>query len=165
MTRVLSSLQIAFEGYQGLVGCHRQRPSTRTIKKTRTICEGTIKPDIVNKAQTGQNPRLTNVLYKCFCISPLFDHEKLDVYCLELQFVAWIADFFDDVSRCSHNRTRTRPRTRILFRRLVLPIALCPDNKQLLVRYAKRTIGHSALGPKSNRVWFTSGLSLVTPKD
>src|SRR5271166_7156827 len=28
VTRVLSSLQIAFEGYQGLVGCHRQRPST-----------------------------------------------------------------------------------------------------------------------------------------
>src|SRR5271165_3100721 len=64
VTRVLSSLQIAFEGYQGLVGCHRQRPRTRTrtrtIKKTRTIIwQGTIKPD-----------------------------------------VAWIADFFDDVSRC-----------------------------------------------------------------
>ena len=33
---------------------------------------------------------------KCyyFSVEPLFDHEKLDVYCLELQFVAWIADFF-----------------------------------------------------------------------
>ena len=34
-------------------------------------------------------------------MEPIFDHEKLEVYCLELQFVAWIADFFDDVSRCS----------------------------------------------------------------
>jgi four helix bundle protein len=33
-----------------------------------------------------------------------FDHEKLDVYRLELQFIAWIADFFDDVSRCSVQR-------------------------------------------------------------
>ena len=39
-------------------------------------------------------------------VEPLFDHEKLDVYCLELQFVAWIADFFDDVSRCSVQRRR-----------------------------------------------------------
>jgi four helix bundle protein len=37
-------------------------------------------------------------------VEPLFDHEKLDVYCLELQFVAWIADFFEDVSRCSVQR-------------------------------------------------------------
>jgi four helix bundle protein len=28
-----------------------------------------------------------------------FDHEKLDVYRLELLFVAWITDFFDDASR------------------------------------------------------------------
>jgi hypothetical protein len=33
-----------------------------------------------------------------------FDHEKLDVYRLELQFVAWITEFFDDVSRCSVQR-------------------------------------------------------------
>src|SRR5712671_1861699 len=36
----------------------------------------------------------------------LFDHEKLDVYCLELEFVGWIADFFDDVSRSSIQRRR-----------------------------------------------------------
>src|SRR5271165_4818020 len=35
------------------------------------------------------------------CVEPVFDHEKLDVYCLELQFVGWIADFFEDVSPCS----------------------------------------------------------------
>ncbi len=28
-----------------------------------------------------------------------FDHEKLDVYRLELLLVAWITDFFDDASR------------------------------------------------------------------
>jgi len=29
---------------------------------------------------------------------PLFDHEKLDVYCLELEFVGWVTDFFDDIA-------------------------------------------------------------------
>ena len=36
----------------------------------------------------------------------LFDHEKLNVYCLELEFLGWIADFFDDVSRSSIQRRR-----------------------------------------------------------
>ena len=45
-------------------------------------------------------------MFFCITVEPLFDHEKLDVYCLELQFVAWIADFFDDVSRCSVQRRR-----------------------------------------------------------
>src|ERR1700738_123333 len=31
-------------------------------------------------------------------MEPLFDHEKLDVYRVELQFTAWIADFLSDVS-------------------------------------------------------------------
>ena len=31
----------------------------------------------------------------------LFDHEKLDVYGVELQFIALLADFFDDVSQSS----------------------------------------------------------------
>jgi hypothetical protein len=36
----------------------------------------------------------------------LFDHEKLDVYRVELQFIAWLADFFDEVSQSSvqHHR-------------------------------------------------------------
>jgi four helix bundle protein len=34
-------------------------------------------------------------------VEPVFDHEKLDVYCLELQFVGWITDLFEDVSPCS----------------------------------------------------------------
>jgi four helix bundle protein len=32
-------------------------------------------------------------------MEPLFDREKLDVYRVELEFVAWIADFLDDVHR------------------------------------------------------------------
>jgi four helix bundle protein len=31
----------------------------------------------------------------------LFDHEKLDVYCIELQFTTWIADFLRDVVQSS----------------------------------------------------------------
>ena len=31
-------------------------------------------------------------------MEPLFDHEKLDVYCVELHFTAWIGDFLSDVS-------------------------------------------------------------------
>jgi four helix bundle protein len=39
-------------------------------------------------------------------MEPLFDHEKLDVYCVELQFTAWIADFLGDVSRSSAQHRR-----------------------------------------------------------
>jgi four helix bundle protein len=39
-------------------------------------------------------------------MEPLFDHEKLDVYCVELQFIAWIADFFNDLSRSSVRHRR-----------------------------------------------------------
>jgi four helix bundle protein len=39
-------------------------------------------------------------------MEPLFDHEKLDVYCVELQFTAWIADFLCDVSRSSAQHRR-----------------------------------------------------------
>jgi hypothetical protein len=31
-------------------------------------------------------------------MEPIFDHEKLDVYGLELQFVAWTTDFLQEVS-------------------------------------------------------------------
>jgi four helix bundle protein len=39
-------------------------------------------------------------------MKPLFDHEKLDVYCVELQFTAWIADFYDHVCRSSVQHRR-----------------------------------------------------------
>src|ERR1700735_2006165 len=34
-------------------------------------------------------------------MEPLFDHEKLDVYCVELGFVAWLATFLDEASHWS----------------------------------------------------------------
>ena len=36
----------------------------------------------------------------------LFDHEKLDFYCVELQFIAWLTDFFDDISKSSVRHRR-----------------------------------------------------------
>ncbi len=39
-------------------------------------------------------------------MEPLFDHEKLDVYQIELAFMAWIADFLDDASRSSTQHRR-----------------------------------------------------------
>jgi four helix bundle protein len=39
-------------------------------------------------------------------MDPLFDHEKLDVYCVELGFIAWIAVFLDDASQSSSQHRR-----------------------------------------------------------
>lgn len=36
----------------------------------------------------------------------MFDHEKLDVYHLELQFIAWVTPLLDEVSRSATGRTR-----------------------------------------------------------
>jgi four helix bundle protein len=38
--------------------------------------------------------------------NPLFDHEKLDVYCVELGFVTWIAAFLEDASQWSAQHRR-----------------------------------------------------------
>ena len=35
-----------------------------------------------------------------------FDHEKLDVYQIELQFVGWLADFFVEISKSRAARCR-----------------------------------------------------------
>jgi four helix bundle protein len=39
-------------------------------------------------------------------MGPIFDHEKLDVYHVELAFGAWIADLLNDISRSSPDRQR-----------------------------------------------------------
>jgi len=36
----------------------------------------------------------------------MFDHEKLDVYQLELKFLAWATHFLTDLSRLSATETR-----------------------------------------------------------
>ena len=39
-------------------------------------------------------------------MEPIFDHEKLDVYGLELEFIAWTTDFLEEASQSpvSHRR-------------------------------------------------------------
>ena len=39
-------------------------------------------------------------------MEPLFDHEKLDVYCVELGFISWIAEYLDDVHQSSAQHRR-----------------------------------------------------------
>jgi four helix bundle protein len=53
-------------------------------------------------------PVLTYTLIKCYIDSmdPLFDHEKLDVYSVELGFIAWIAAFVVDASKSSAQHRR-----------------------------------------------------------
>ncbi len=36
---------------------------------------------------------------------PMFDHEKLDVYQLELQFIAWVTDLLEEVSGSAKRKT------------------------------------------------------------
>ena len=39
-------------------------------------------------------------------MQPVFDHDKLDVYELELQFVTWTTDFLQEVSQSPVSRRR-----------------------------------------------------------
>jgi hypothetical protein len=39
-------------------------------------------------------------------MEPLFDYEKLDVYRVELAFIAWIADLLGDLAQLSVGRRR-----------------------------------------------------------
>jgi len=36
---------------------------------------------------------------------PMFNHEKLDVYQLELQFIAWVTDLLEEVSKLAKGKT------------------------------------------------------------
>ena len=36
---------------------------------------------------------------------PMFDHEKLDVYQLELQFITWVTDLLEEVSKSAKSKT------------------------------------------------------------
>ena len=37
--------------------------------------------------------------------APMFDHEKLDVYQLELQFIAWVTDLLEEVAKSAKGKT------------------------------------------------------------
>lgn len=39
-------------------------------------------------------------------MNPMFDHEKLDVYGLELEFIRWLTEFFDDASEAKAAQRR-----------------------------------------------------------
>ena len=38
-------------------------------------------------------------------MTPMFDHEKLDVYQLELQFIAWVTDLLEEVAKSAKGKT------------------------------------------------------------
>ena len=37
--------------------------------------------------------------------TPMFDHEKLDVYQLELQFISWVSDLLEEISKKETKKT------------------------------------------------------------
>jgi four helix bundle protein len=39
-------------------------------------------------------------------MEPMFDHEKLDVYRLELQFIRWVTELLEEVEKVSGSKTR-----------------------------------------------------------
>ncbi len=50
-----------------------------------------------NQAQNQVKPLLSS--------PPMFDHERLDVYQLELQFIAWVTDLLEEVSKSAKGKT------------------------------------------------------------
>ena len=59
----------------------------------------------------GRDRRKTNLVTSIICVTIIqmertFDHEKLDVYQIELQFIAWLTDFFLEVSKSRAARCR-----------------------------------------------------------
>src|SRR5437660_9229005 len=50
-----------------------------------------------NQAKNQINPVLSS--------PPMFDHEKLDVYQLELQFITWVTDLLEEVSNSAKGKT------------------------------------------------------------
>ena len=92
-----SFVQRVFSHRSSLLTSNDRRSRTRA--STRTIFWGEKQPRIFH---------FTYTIYLCSFIAmePLFDHEKLDVYCVELQFTTWIADFLCDVLRSSPQHRR-----------------------------------------------------------
>jgi four helix bundle protein len=52
----------------------------------------------------SQNQTTPNVAPKAPAV--LFDHEKLDVYQMELKFIAWVTPLLDEVARLATGKTR-----------------------------------------------------------
>jgi four helix bundle protein len=57
--------------------------------------------EIMNEPNTGRDEMVKSVS----AVRPMFDHEKLDVYRLELEFVTWVSELLDDVTKAAKGRT------------------------------------------------------------
>ena len=58
----------------------------------------------MNERQQSQDPTRREAARTG--LSPaMFDHEKLDVYQIELQFIAWVTDLLDEVIRTAKGKT------------------------------------------------------------
>lgn len=51
------------------------------------------------------NNQSANQIKRVLSSPPMFDHEKLDVYQLELQFIAWVTDLLEEVSKLAKGKT------------------------------------------------------------
>lgn len=54
---------------------------------------------------TENSNQLPSQMRRVLASPPMFDHEKLDVYQLELQFIAWVTDLLEEVSKAARGRT------------------------------------------------------------
>ena len=58
----------------------------------------------MNESSGNKNQAL-NQLKPVLSSPPMFDHEKLDVYQLELQFIAWVANLLEEVAKSAKGKT------------------------------------------------------------
>ena len=58
--------------------------------------------------ETQKEAKYLSIQYLCYkkSMERPFDHEKLDVYQIELQFIGWLADFFVEISKSRAARCR-----------------------------------------------------------
>ena len=53
----------------------------------------------------GNKDHTARCLKPVLSTPPMFDHEKLDVYQLELQFIAWVTDLLEEVATSAKSKT------------------------------------------------------------
>src|SRR5260221_82291 len=62
------------------------------------------RPRIMNEPTENKN-QSPNQIRGVLSSPPMFDHEKLDVYQLELQFIAWVTDLLEEVAKSAKGKT------------------------------------------------------------
>src|SRR3990172_6054790 len=58
----------------------------------------------MNEPSENRN-RALNQIRPVLSSPPMFDHEKLDVYQLELQFISWVTDLLEEVAKSAKGKT------------------------------------------------------------